>query len=399
MSTLSRWSVAAGTGLVLALGCVAPAASAAASPVPRASSAAAPAGAVSAAEPVRAVADVRLPVGWQARRESAAARTGVQSPVSAVVGRAIDPGEHDCSPTALSVYAEGLLAGLDPQELRFVADSGVLDFPTYDALLFGTDGDPAYALTSSSRSELERTFRSAQRFWDVPSADVQLMAMHGSVLRDPARLARLLTVLYGLPAAEAREYSAQVVAAVESVPELAGGENPVFTLNAYAFSAQGATDPLVASLPDKIVFGDGILAFMSSIGLSDVGPRAVLAHEFAHHVQYEDDLFDSPLTGPEATRRTELMADAFATYFATHKRGAALNAKRVVQAQRSFAEVGDCSFTSPGHHGTPNQRERAAQWGADLAASQREQGHVLPSLQVAERFEAALAELVAPDAR
>ena len=35
--------------------------------------------------------------------------------------------------------------------------------------------------------------------------------------------------------------------------------------------------------------------------------------EFGHHVQFEDGLFNSPLTGAEATRRTELMADAFGT--------------------------------------------------------------------------------------
>jgi hypothetical protein len=114
-------------------------------------------------------------------------------------------------------------------------------------------------------------------------------------------------------------------------------------------------------------------------------------------VQFEKNLFESPLTGAEATRRTELMA-AFGTYFTTHSRGLALNAKRVLQGERTFYEVGDCSFDSPGHHGTPNQRLRAAQWGADLAASAHKQGHILPSLTVANRFDAALPALVAPDA-
>ena len=85
-----------------------------------------------------------------------------------------------------------------------------------------------------------------------------------------------------------------------------------------------------------------------------------------------------------------------ATYFATHSRGLALNAKRVVQAQQAFYDVGDCQFTSPGHHGTPLQRDRAAQWGVDLADSARKQGHVLPSLTVAQLFDAALPGLVAP---
>jgi hypothetical protein len=185
---------------------------------------------------------------------------------------------------------------------------------------------------------------------------------------------------------------------VASIPELRGGDNPIFTLNAYAYTGEDETDPLFASIPDKIVFGDGILDFFEYAGLADVGPRVVMAHEFAHHVQFENDLFDSPLTGPEATRRTELMADAMASYFATHSRGLALNAKRVLQAQQAFAEVGDCAFTSPGHHGTPLQRARASQWGADLASGAKKQGKVLPSLTVAQLFEAALPGLVAPDA-
>ena len=35
--------------------------------------------------------------------------------------------------------------------------------------------------------------------------------------------------------------------------------NPLWTLNAYAFSGEGETDPVLAALPDKLVIGDGIL--------------------------------------------------------------------------------------------------------------------------------------------
>ena len=114
-------------------------------------------------------------------------------------------------------------------------------------------------------------------------------------------------------------------------------------------------------------------------------------------MQFEDNLFDSPLTGPEATRRTELMADSFGTYFATHARGLSLNDKRVLKAEQSFFEVGDCAFDNPGHHGTPNQRLRAATWAADLANAARPQGKILPSLTLADMFEEKLPEFVAPD--
>jgi hypothetical protein len=379
----TRTSVVLATSLVLSLGVALPTAvGAAAAPV------------VVSATPASAA---RLPADWSSRQAAAAAKTGVErSPAHDAVRRAVEP--TTCGATRLDAYVDSLLAGLGAQELEFLLDSGILDFPTYDALVFGTDGDPASALPKAHRQPLAGAFRDAQRFWDVQSGDISLISMHGEVvLQDRARLTRLLVTVYGLGQAEAAAYADAVVTTVASIPELQGGANPIFTLNAFAFTAEGESDPLVASIPDKIVFGDGLLAWFEAAGLADVGPRVVLAHEFAHHVQFEDDLF-GPVGGPEATRRTELMADAMAAYFATHSRGLSQNAKRVLQAEQAFADVGDCAFTSDGHHGTPLQRTRAVQWGAALADSQRKQGHVLPSRTVATLFDAALPGLVDPAA-
>src|SRR6185436_19312888 len=114
--------------------------------------------------------------------------------------------------------------------------------------------------------------------------------------------------------AEAQAEAADIANAVNS-GLFSHGDNPLFTLNAFAFSAEGDPDPLVQGVPDKLIFGDGIVDALNAMGIADVGPRAVMGHEFGHHVQFEDGLFASSLTGPEATRRTELMADAFGTYF------------------------------------------------------------------------------------
>jgi hypothetical protein len=312
------------------------------------------------------------------------------------VTRAIDPGDYECAPTDLDTYVGQVLDGLDASDLEFLVYSGVLDFPTYDALFFGTQGDSRYALREQA-TDITHVFRDARRFWDIQSADIQLLAMHGSVLTDQARLVRLLTVVYGMSEVGATDFASYVVRTVRSIPELQGGDNPIFTLNAFAFSGAGARG-LVGATPDKLVVGDGIIDALQAMGIDDVGLQAVLGHEFAHHVQYEKHLFDSPLTGAEATRRTELMADAMGTYFVTHKRGLALNARRVLEAEQTFYEVGDCQFASDGHHGTPQQRHRASAWGAALARGQQKQGHVLPALAVADRFEQALAGIVAPDA-
>ena len=88
------------------------------------------------------------------------------------------------------------------------------------------------------------------------------------------------------------------------------------------------------------------------------------------------------------------MADAMASYFGVHKKGLALNQKRVVDALLSFYTVGDCSFASPGHHGTPLQRERAATWGAELAAAAMPRSFVLPAADVVEMFDAALPGII-----
>jgi len=390
LKQFTRRSTAVVTGVILSLGCLAPMASAAQSPT-----------AAGVAVPSVAgnpdVADL-VPSDWRARRRTVERQMDVEdSPVEEALERAIDPDDYECAPTDLDAYVDGLLAGLTDEELEFLLTSGVLDFPTYDALLFGSKRDPRYRLTGHAR-QLKSTFRHVKRFWDIKSDDIQLHAMHGDMLLDTRRVARLLVVLYGLTEDEASMFAAAVADIISGTPAFDDGDNPIFTLNAYAFTAEGDPDPLVASVPDKLVFGDGILDALDALRLGNVGPRVVMGHEFGHHIQFEQNLFESDLDAPEATRRTELMADAFATYFGVHKRGLALEARGTRAAVKTFYEVGDCSFDNPGHHGTPNQRARAAKWGAHVARTTRPQWRILPSPVFAARFEARLAELVAPDA-
>jgi hypothetical protein len=380
----ARWSLALGATLALCVGPLAPLASAA-------DRAPAPAAVTSTTAPAA--------VDWHARSTALAGKLGIDvSPVREAVDRALSSTDYVCGRTDLDAYVDRLFAGMTADDIKFLGSSPALDLPTYEALFLGSDTDPAYALTPAYRTELTHTFRDVKRFWDIKSSDIQLHAMHGSMLTDPARVARILVVAYGMTPTSAAAYATSFTARIAATPAFQGGNNPIFTLNAFAFTAEGETDPVVASIPDKLIFGDGILDALAAMGIADVGPRAVMGHEFGHHVQYEDNLFASPLTGPEATRRTELMADAFSTYFVTHSRGLALNTKRVLEAEKSFYEVGDCAFTQNGHHGTPNQRLRASTWGANLAASAQKQGQILPSLTVAHRFETVLPSIVAPDA-
>lgn len=382
MKKSSRWPVALGAGLALVLGLLGPAAHADDSP---------------ATDP--AVVEAAESSPWQERGEAIADRLGIDpSPARAAIERAIDPSDFECGPTELDAYVDGLINELSTNDLLLLIFTPALDIPTYDALLYGTDTDARYDLLADYQKVLGHTFRDARRFWDVDTSDVQLLAMHGTMLQDTERVSRVLRELYGMTDASAASMADFIAAGVTSSPALDGGNNPLFTLNAFAFTAEGDPDPLVQGVPDKLVFGDGILDFLEFAGIGNVGSRAVMGHEFAHHVQFEQGLLETDLPDNEETRQGELMADAFATYFATHARGLSLNTKRVLQAQRTFFQVGDCVFDSPGHHGTPNQRMRAAVWGAELADGARPQGKTLPSLTLADRFFEKLPEIIAPDA-
>ncbi len=132
---------------------------------------------------------------------------------------------------------------------------------------------------------------------------------------------------------------------------------------------------------------------IQDLEFDDVAPQAILAHEFGHHIQIQLDLFTDEIS-PEATRRTELMADAYSAYFLSHARGAAMQWKRVRQFLEVFYNIGDCAFTNDGHHGTPTQRMAAADWGYSVANDAQKQGHILTSQEFAALFEAQLPVLV-----
>ena len=126
----------------------------------------------------------------------------------------------------------------EPEELDFLGDhfDTVLDVPTYAPLLYGTSGDPTYALTLHA-TQLQKTFRQVKGFWDIKSDDIQLMAMHGEVLMDADLIEATNLVLDegATPPADIRAEAEEVAAYMQAHPAFAG--NPLWTLNAYAFSA------------------------------------------------------------------------------------------------------------------------------------------------------------------
>jgi hypothetical protein len=273
--------------------------------------------------------------------------------------------------------------------------------PTYEALLFGLkDNSTFFGYNGEYDHRMDKTERDVKRFWDIKSDDIQVIAMHGTVLADPSRTIPTYTspLVFALPLAVAQTWAAEVQNVMQTEPTVNGGNHPLFTFNAFAFT--GAQ----FGIPDKIVMGDGVLDAFKFLGFDDVALQAIFAHEFGHHIQFERNFFDElpPGADPatvdvaELTRHNELMADAFGAYYLTHSRGAAMNRKRVAQFLQVYFNVGDCQFANPGHHGTPIQRMRAATFGFDVADQAHKQGHILPAAQFHALFEAQYTTFVAP---
>ncbi len=331
----------------------------------------------------------------------------------AAADRAINPGSHVCPATTPlidwligdinEVVAEG---GLNA--LLQIIDLGAADVPTFEALFFQNEETPQFfGPEGQFTNVMNRTDRNIRRFWDIPSDDILLLAMHGSVLLEVERVAPVYQLLFGGTITEAQalaiaKFVRDVVLSFESLDE---GDFPFFTFNAFAFN--GRTVPPFGSIPDKIVMGDGVLEGYEALGFGDVAAQAIFAHEFAHHIQFENGYFQTDEVpsldpaGPDQAERTryfELMADAMAAYYLTHKRGATLNWWRVEQFLRVFFNVGDCGFSNPGHHGTPNQRLRAARFGFDLALDAQKQGLIMASDDFHDLFVVNYLGFIQPDA-
>ncbi|WP_141106582.1 neutral zinc metallopeptidase [Hymenobacter gelipurpurascens] len=274
----------------------------------------------------------------------------------------------------------------------YVNYTAMLDVPTYDALLFeNSSANQTFGPNGEYTQRLTKTFKDLQRFWNIQSSDIVLAAMHGSTLRDRNKLIRTYEAGFGLNEEDAVYYADLVLLILQAFPELRNGDHPIFTFNAFA--QEGFEFPPYGTIPSKIIMGDGIMQAYTGIGFGDVAPQAILAHEFGHQIQFQLNLFGDDNT-PEATRRTELMADAYSAYFLSHSRGAAMQWKRVQQFLQVFFNIGDCSFNSTGHHGTPTQRMAAAEWGYNLANNAQKQGHILTSQEFTKLFEAQLPVLV-----
>ena len=221
-----------------------------------------------------------------------------------LAARAIDPDDYVC-PASTDVVDWWLDAAYDiidnePALFDLIYNQLLADLiPTYDALYFETDANEQYfGYNGEYTHVLQKTHRDTKLFWDIESSDIQLIGMHGSMLLDVERSAQTYAFLFGLPPASATFYATLARDALLQSQTMNGGNHPLFSFNAFAASFGGP-------YPDKIVMGDGIMAGYEALGFGDIAPQAIYAHEFAHHIQFENGYFNN--------RPGDTAADATAT--------------------------------------------------------------------------------------
>ena len=315
--------------------------------------------------------------------------------MTSLAERAINPADYSCPATTdVNDWINGKIIAtlsVEPDRLFQALDLEADNVPFYEALFFEAPSSSQYfGYAGEHTNVIVKTERQLKDFWDIPS-DIDIVPMHGSTLLDETRVAATYKFAYGVPADDAVSLADTLRRTLANSQTMSDGNFPYFTFNAVSVRA------IPGLVGNRIVVGDGILAAFDDIGYGDVAPQAILAHEFAHQVQFNKH-FAIGGSAAERTRFAELNADAMSAFFLTHKRGATLNQKRVEEFLNVFYAIGDCQFANPGHHGTPNQRMAAAQFGFQLAHDAQKQGHLLTANEFQEQFMAVYPTLIAPDA-
>lgn len=231
---------------------------------------------------------------------------------------------------------------------------------------------------------VKKITRSLEKFWDMPD-EVAVRGQHNSTLDDKQKIIDILNFWFVVEPGEP-EFLADLFVDFINPQSTFLIETPLLSFDGFAIALDG-----FLGQGDLIVIGDGLVELASEAGVQDkVVWYGIMAHEWAHQLQFNnfDDWYpDGPAdNAPEATRTTELEADFFTGYYLTHKKGATYNWQRVEDFLELFFNIGDCSFESSGHHGTPLQRMEAAKQGFQLAKRAQKNGHILSQNEVHEVF-------------
>jgi hypothetical protein len=261
---------------------------------------------------------------------------------------AVAPSE--CSVTEMDKTISLYLQKFGPLERQFFAS-----YLAVNQLATVMDTDPQYFGAQGEHTTLvEKQKKGLEKFWEMPN-QIRIHGQHNSTLNNRDKIAGVY-MLTGYPASLAYAVADQLLYINQLSPVFV--ETPLLSYDAFA-----TTDKL-------IVLGDGLIQVLSESGLQqEVAVSGLLAHEWGHQVQFnnfkpwygvEKENF---VKSPEFTRQIELEADFFTGYYLTHQKGGGKNWKNAAEFFALFYKMGDCSFASGSHHGTPNQRMAASRLG------------------------------------
>jgi len=252
-----------------------------------------------------------------------------------------------------------------------------MDLNFYHAYL-DTSEDQYFGPKGEYTKLVTKRQRDLEKFWGMPGM-VRINGQHSATLNDREKLADIYEIVgTGITTREQAYAAADQILYFNTFSDLLP-ESPFFSVDGFATSF------------GLIVLGDGLVQMVSEAGVEpEITYTGILAHEWAHQVQFQNYATWYPeganADHSAATRHTELEADFLASYYMTHKRGATYNWKRAEQFFNLFFQIGDCSFASTGHHGTPLQRLDAARLGYELAQSEQKQGHILSAQELHDFF-------------
>lgn len=325
-----------------------------------------------------AAARLQLPrVDLEARIRRVLGEAGLEMPQRVALA-----GSTGCTAdTVLTRWVAGQQARLTFGDQLMLRATFADVLPLLEAILVAAPDDPRLQV-GTHRAELLPALAQLESFWDVDGRGMSLVEMRGTMLTDRDRVQAVYQKLLGLPPVAARLYAEATVAWAKRSAVIDHGRFPLLTFNAVA----APRDDQQAVPGRRIVMGEGLLRGYDAVGWGAVAPQLVLAHEYGHQVQFVTGMAGAaPVTTAADSERIELHADASAGYVARHPRGFGFDDARTGWALSVFHAIGDCS-TAPGHHGSPGERRRAAEWG--IRKAEADTGHVMPAVAFRSAFEA-----------
>jgi hypothetical protein len=240
--------------------------------------------------------------------------------------------ECETEATALTQYYGEVYAPLtyyDYDALNFLFEYDVQNWPYWAVLLYGsipaTDGgEPmteVFYPNDQQGIEYRERMTALQGFWDTYTDDLSLYSMSGLFIANTPVMVTMLQVIYGYSQANAEALTGYTQWIIESYAPNVGYDFPLWSFNAFA--APSFEDYPILKGGSSIVMGDGLRMFLESAETDDSGPDFIFFHEFAHQVQFGNNIDFG--NSPEDTRRAELMADALAAYFGHSPSGASFS--------------------------------------------------------------------------